>query len=192
MIQLLSCGPSSTVTSWQAYHINVYTFYTNAKDKKNVAYQNSGVQIEAADANGHAVSYYGYIDAIWELSYGGNLRIPMFKCQWIKLLDVDNYGLTLVDLGNMGYKDDPWVLGERVVQVFYITDLKKRKKHIVISGKQRILGVDGITDVEEYNRYEELELFKDFEQKIKVVENNLDKKLKPWYRIDCLGRTING
>jgi hypothetical protein len=151
MIWLLACGPSSMMTSWQSYDVNGYTFYTNAKDKNSVSYQNSGIRIEAVDANGHAISYYGYIDAIWELSYGGNLRIPVFKCQWIKSSDVDNYGLTLVDLGNMGYKDDPWVLGERVVQVFYITNPEKQKKHIVISEKQRILGVDGITDVEEYN-----------------------------------------
>jgi hypothetical protein len=80
MIRLLACGPSSMVTSWQTYDINGYTFYTNAKDKKSIAYQNSGIRIKAVDANGDAISYYGYIDAIWELSYGGNLRILVFKC----------------------------------------------------------------------------------------------------------------
>jgi hypothetical protein len=123
--KFVDSGPSSTVTSWQAYDINGYTFYTNAKDKKSVTYQNSGVRIEAVDANGHAISYYGYIDAIRELSSGGNLRIFVFKCQWIKSSDVGNYGWTLVDLGNVGYKDDPWVLGERVAQVSYITDPEK-------------------------------------------------------------------
>jgi hypothetical protein len=49
----------------------------------------------------------------------------VFKCQWIKSSDVGNYGWTLVDLGNVGYKDDPWVLGERVAQVSYITDPEK-------------------------------------------------------------------
>jgi hypothetical protein len=78
----------------------------------------------------------------------------------------------------MGFKDDPWVLGERVVQVFYIIDPEKWKKHNVICGKQRILGVDGVTDVEEYNQYEEWELFTKFEQKIKRLENNFDKKLE--------------
>jgi hypothetical protein len=37
------------------------------------------------------------------------------------------------------------------------------KKHIVVSGKQRILGVEGVVDVEDYNQYEELDLFKDHE-----------------------------
>jgi hypothetical protein len=33
---------------------------------------------------------------------------------------VDNYGLTLVDLKNIGYKDDPWVLADCVTQIFYV------------------------------------------------------------------------
>jgi len=36
----------------------------------------------------------------------------------------------------------------------------------VISGKQRILGVDGIIEVEEYNKYEELERFLGFSSSI--------------------------
>ena len=32
---------------------------------------------------------------------------------------MDNYGLRIVDLSKVGYKDDPWVLGNRVAQVFY-------------------------------------------------------------------------
>ena len=108
---MLASSPSSMVTSWQAHDINRYVFYTNAKDKKSVTYQNSCIRIEAANANGHAMSYYGYIDTIWELNYWGNLRIAVFKCQWIKSSNVDNYWFTtLVDLGNVRYKDDQWVV----------------------------------------------------------------------------------
>jgi len=64
---------------------------------------------------------------------------------------MENYGLTVVELGTLDYKDNPWVLRERVAQVFYVSDPEKQKKHVIISGKQRILGVDGVTDVEEYN-----------------------------------------
>jgi hypothetical protein len=41
----LAAGPSSNVTSRQAYEINGYTYYTKAKDNKSFAYQNSGVQM---------------------------------------------------------------------------------------------------------------------------------------------------
>jgi hypothetical protein len=43
------------------------------------------------------------------------------------------------------------------------------KKHIAISGKQRIQGVEGVIDVEDYNQFEELVLFKDHEKRIKKL-----------------------
>jgi hypothetical protein len=49
-------------------------------------------------------------------------------------VNVDDYGLTLVDLNNLGHKDDPWVLTDRVAQVFYVLD-SETGKHIVISRK---------------------------------------------------------
>jgi hypothetical protein len=69
--------------------------------------------------------------------YGERLQIPIFKCQWVKHpngVSVNNYGLTLVDLKNVGHKDDIWVLADRVAQVFYVLD-PETGKHIVVSGK---------------------------------------------------------
>ena len=50
-ISRLAEGPSRQVISWNAYDINGYTYYTNAKDSKYVN-QNSGVRIEALDGLG--------------------------------------------------------------------------------------------------------------------------------------------
>jgi hypothetical protein len=47
---------------------------------------------------------------------------------------MDNYELTLVDLKNIGYKDDPWVLADRVAQVFFVLD-PEIGKHVVVSTK---------------------------------------------------------
>lgn len=67
------------------------------------------------------------------------------------------------------------------------------KKHIVISRKQRILGVKGVINVEEYNQYEELDLFKDHERRIKRVETSVDhKSMRPWLRTDCEGKIVKG
>jgi hypothetical protein len=99
-------------------------------------------------------TYYGYIDEIWELSYGLSLQILIFKCQWVKHpqgVELEEYGFTLVDLNNVGHKDDPWILLERVAQVFYVLEPEHEKKHVVIPGKQRINRVDDVTDEEEYN-----------------------------------------
>jgi hypothetical protein len=49
-------------------------------------------------------------------------------------VNVDNYGLTLVDLKNLGHKDDLWVLVDCVSQVFYVLD-PETGKHIVVFGK---------------------------------------------------------
>ena len=68
----LTSSPSISVTSWQAYDIKGYTFYTKDKDKKSVA-QNSGVRIEALDPQGQNTTYYRIIKDIWELDYGPRL-----------------------------------------------------------------------------------------------------------------------
>jgi hypothetical protein len=52
-------------------------------------------------------------------------------------VSVNNYGLTLIDLKNIGHKDDPWVLANRVTQVFYVLD-PETEKHVVVSEKQKL------------------------------------------------------
>jgi hypothetical protein len=37
MMKMLTSRPSSCVTSWQAYDINRYTYYTKEKDRMSVA-----------------------------------------------------------------------------------------------------------------------------------------------------------
>jgi hypothetical protein len=71
-IKMLASRLSRCVTSWQAYDINRYTYYTKEKDKKSLA-QNSGICIEVIDPQGLKTMYYGYIQDIWELDY--SLRI---------------------------------------------------------------------------------------------------------------------
>jgi hypothetical protein len=130
-------------------------------------------------------STYGQIEEIWELDYGGDLRIPIFWCQWVKLkaVVVDEYGLSTVELQSVGYKDDQWVLANRVVQVAYYAKPKESKMHVVVSGKQRIVGADGVQSPKEYNHYAEFSLFTDHPCKIKKVENRVNKTgMKPWFR----------
>ena len=55
-----------------------------------------------------------------------------------------------------------------------ITSPQRRQKHVVASGKQHIIGVDGVDDVEAYNNYDEMLPFTDFPKKISVVEKNLE------------------
>jgi glucose dehydrogenase len=87
-------------------------------------------------------------------------------------VSVDNYDLTLVDLKNVGHKDNPWVLADRVAQIFYVVD-SKTGKHIVISEKQKIVGVENIEDNDEdVNRFKDMSLFNN-PLNIKYIEKTL-------------------
>jgi hypothetical protein len=96
-------------------------------------------------------------------------------------MSMDNYGLTLVDLENLDHKDDPWVLADRVAQVFYVLD-SETGKHVVVSIKQKIAGVENVEDNDEdVNQFEEMPLFSN-PMNIKHIEKDFDKKLMPYMR----------
>jgi hypothetical protein len=179
-LYLLAASPSSTVLHFQGYEINGNTFYTTAQDKKSTN-QNSGVRYDATDENGNKDTYYGYIEEIWELDYGPNFKVPLFRCSWVNMngegVKVDPlYGMITVDLKNIGYRDDPFVLANDVAQVFYVKDMSSRpkkrknkqmntsedepKRHIVLSGKRNIVGIEDKTDMSaDYNRFHEIPPF---------------------------------
>ena len=79
---------------------------------------------------------------------------------------MDDYGLTSVELQSVGYKDDLWVLATEVAQVAYYVMPEDNRRHVVVLGKQRIMGVDGVQSPKEYNNYAELGLFTDHLRKI--------------------------
>ena len=68
--------------NFKGYEINGNTFYTIAQDKKSTI--NSGVRFDAATKMGKD-TYYGYIEEIWELDYGRDLKVPLFWCKWVNM-----------------------------------------------------------------------------------------------------------
>ena len=109
-----------------------------------------------------------------ELDYGPNFKVPLFRCQWVKLTGVtkDQYGMTIVDLNNLGYRDEPFILAQDVSHVFYVKDMSSKpkkeinkqtdepKRHIVLSGKRNIVGVEDRTDLsEDYNNFADITPF---------------------------------
>jgi len=197
-LYLLAKLPSSTILTFKGYEINGNTFYTFAQDQKSTN-QNSGVRFDAATDKERKDTYYGYIDEIWELDYGPNFKVPLFRCKWVKLTGVkldEQYGMTTVDLNNLGYLDEPFVLAKDVAQVFYVKDMaskpkRKRKdkqtntsneepkRHIVLSGKRNIVGVEDMTDMsEDYNKFHEIPPFKvNIDPSIKLNDEDA-----PWLR----------
>jgi hypothetical protein len=176
-LYLLARLPSSNICTFQGYEINGNTFYTIDQDKKSTN-QNSGVRFDAKDENGQTTTYYGYIEEIWELDYGPTFKVPLFRCKWVKLSAIhidDKYGMITVDPNNLAYLDEPFVLASEVAQVFYVKDMSSKsrkrnqqkntsteepKRHIVLSGKRNIVGVDDKTDMsEDYNKFKEIPPF---------------------------------
>jgi hypothetical protein len=144
-------------------------------------------------AQGKKNAYYGYIEEISEVNYGIYLQILVFKCQWVKHpqgVEVDEYGFTFVDLRNVGHKDEPWVLASTITQVFYILDLKDEKKHIVVPGKQRVIGVDNVEDEEEYNQFVNVPFFVDTTM-INIVEKKISySNVISYMRTDGKGKLV--
>jgi hypothetical protein len=120
------------------------------------------------------------------------LQIPVFKCEWVKHpngVSVDNYGLTLVDLKNVGQKDDPWVLPDRVAQVFYVLD-PETEKHIVVSGKQKIVRIENVEDNDDdVNQFKKRPLFTN-PMNIKHIETEFDKNRMPYMRQGGNGKVV--
>jgi hypothetical protein len=133
-LYLLATLPSSTTLTFQGYEINTNTFYMVAQDKKSTN-QNSGVCFDAVTGKWRTDRYYGYIEEIWELDYGPKFKVSLFRCKWVKMtgggvkLD-EQYEMTTVDLNNLGYLDEPFILAKDVAQVFYVKDItsKPRKR----------------------------------------------------------------
>jgi hypothetical protein len=63
--------------------------------------------------------------------------------------------------------------------VLYVADPAKKTKHAVVPGKEDIIGVGGINDVEEYNQYNKMNIFIDLPQKMGIIEASIRKDYKP-------------
>ena len=66
-------------------------------------------------------------------------------------------------------------------QVLYVADPAKKTKYVVVPGKQDIIGVEGIDDVD---------LFIDLPQKIRIIEAGIRKDDKPWAHKDGESRIV--
>ena len=186
--------------TYKGYEINGNTFYTVGQDKRSTN-QNSGVRVDATDPNGNRQTYYGRIEDIWELVYAANFKVPLFRCQWVKMtggvVTVDKeYGMTTVDLNNSGFKDEPFVLAADVSQVFYVKDMSTKpkrgknddhsiinepKRHIVLSGKRNIVGIEDKSDMSgDYERDDRIPPFI-VNKDPSILLNNEDT---PWLRQD--------
>jgi hypothetical protein len=122
-----------------------------------------------------------------------------------KGINIDTYGMTTVDLKELGYRDEPFILANDVTQVFYVKDISSKskkdksnkltndkseddepKRHIILAGKREIVGVDDVTDEEEYSKPEDMTPFAvDVDTNILLVQEDT-----PYIRHDHNKETI--
>jgi hypothetical protein len=87
-------------------------------------------------------------------------------------VEIDDYGFTIVDLTNVGHKNEPWILAATIAQVFYILNPKDEKKYIVVPGKQWVVGVNDVEDEEKHNQCDEMYFFADT-KRINIIETKI-------------------
>ena len=91
-----------------------------------------------------------------------DIKVPIFKSRWVqgtKGVVKNKYGFTTVDLEKIGYKEEPFVLADKVSQVFYVRDTRNKKLQVVLPGKGRVVGVENIMEEEDYNQFDEVPPF---------------------------------
>ena len=65
-------------------------------------------------------------------------RVTIFKCKWVDSntrVHVGDLGFILVDLANIGYKKDPFIMAYAAKQVFYVKDPLNERWSVVIQGR---------------------------------------------------------
>ncbi|KAL5760668.1 hypothetical protein ACOSQ2_019506 [Xanthoceras sorbifolium] len=103
------------------------TRYTGYRDY-NRRTQNCGVLVKG-EHRGKSIDFYGVLKDIIEVSYFGQNKVVIFKCDWWDLsgrrgIQIDEHNIISVNIRNIWYKNDPFVLACQTQQVFYLNDIK--------------------------------------------------------------------
>lgn len=161
-LTLLAKGPNVVGLKYERYIVNGFRFHTKQLESKRKN-QNSGVIVTATTSSfastrdmnpiSSDLAYYGVLNDILELDYGGGRRVVLFDCDWIskgKRLKQDDDGFTLVNFTNVKRHHEPFVLASQVKQVFYVEDPLDKGWNVVIPTTPRDdLKMDPI-DIEMY------------------------------------------
>ncbi|XP_050104669.1 uncharacterized protein LOC126584276 [Malus sylvestris] len=126
-------------------------FHTKSVDDKHKN-QNCGVFVPAnvAGAIGQ-VNCYGRVIDMFEVRYCGPTEagdkgraVMLFKCEWVNSesprgMKTDQYGFTLVNFNQLGFKEDPFILASQALQAFYVEDTIEKDWHVVVRMQPRDL-----------------------------------------------------
>lgn len=152
----LAIGPDFMTTSYNAYWVNGYLFYT-AEAEKHLITQNSGVCMDACtsfrassrDTNlvDDDTTYYGILQQIIELDYGDFTEV-VFNCDWVRVEDRTNgfkvdpeTKCRFVNFEKFQRSskevDEPFIHASQASQVFYCSDVTTKHWNLVLDSPIR-------------------------------------------------------
>ncbi|KAL0344273.1 UNVERIFIED_CONTAM: hypothetical protein Sangu_1314700 [Sesamum angustifolium] len=117
-------GLSAEVTLFHAYFVNGYNFPTE-RHNTGKSTMNCRVCVKSSLYTDEENNFYGVIKEIIQLTYPliPNLHIMLFKCRWVdpvRGMQVHpSYHLVDVNFKKLYQKDDPFILAQQAVQVYF-------------------------------------------------------------------------
>ncbi|XP_068331574.1 uncharacterized protein [Pyrus communis] len=143
--------PSRVVSRYKSHIVHGFRFHIKSVDDKHKN-QNCGVFVPA-NVPGviGQVNCYGRVVDMFEVKYYGPTEagdrgraMMLFKCEWVNSesprgMKTDQYGFTMVNFNQLGFKDDPFILASQALQAFYVEDTIKKDWHVVVRTQPRDL-----------------------------------------------------
>ncbi|KAL0349542.1 UNVERIFIED_CONTAM: hypothetical protein Sradi_4103400 [Sesamum radiatum] len=117
-------GSSAEVTSFHAYFVNGYNFPTE-RHNTGKSTMNCRVCVKSSLYTDEENNFYGVIKEIIQQTYPliPNLHIMLFKCRWVDpvrgMKVHPSYHLVDVNFKKLYQKDDPFILAQQAVQVYF-------------------------------------------------------------------------
>ncbi|CAN6577103.1 unnamed protein product [Malus baccata var. baccata] len=143
--------PSRVVSRYKSHIVHGFIFCIKYVDDKHKN-QNCGVFVPAnvPGAIGQ-VNCYGRVVDMFEVKYSGlteagdrGRAVMLFKCELVNSespqgMKTDQYGFTMVNFNQLGFKDDHFILASQALQVFYLEDTIEKDWHVVVRTQPRDL-----------------------------------------------------
>ncbi|XP_074327411.1 uncharacterized protein LOC141665331 [Apium graveolens] len=134
--QYLLQGPASFVLSYKRCKVNGYSF--------NLGKSSSGVLVKGSCYGDSGSNYYGTLQKIIKLTYGGGNQVILFRCHWydhVRGVKKHKNGVLLIDLNSKLKGNDVYILASQATQVYYAPSVKNPDSniHTIIACRPQLL-----------------------------------------------------
>ncbi|KAG6520978.1 hypothetical protein ZIOFF_018043 [Zingiber officinale] len=162
-LRSLARGPNVIGIQYHKFISNGFRFHTKEVKCKRKT-QNCGVTIRATTSSYSSIKdhnpvlseldYYGILQNVIELDYGGGRKVPLFECEWVskgKQLKLDEDGFMLANFKDVRRHNEPYILASQAMQVFYVEDPNDCDWHVIITTDARAkYNMQPMADVDTY------------------------------------------